>query len=82
MYEYQLSDKDGEYNKNEIAEDKKNFINFITDHMKGKGIDLAIAIAMGFVLSLIKTDIKSLPSIGAVLTFIINQYLLPVSNKS
>lgn len=69
-------------NKNEIAEDKKNFINFITDHMKGKGIDLAIAIAMGFVLSLIKTDIKSLPSIGAVLTFIINQYLLPVSNKS
>ncbi len=69
-------------NKSEKEEDNKNIFKFITDHLKGKGIDLLMAIAMGFVLSLFNTDIKFLPSIGAVLTFIINQYLLPTTNKT
>lgn len=68
-------------NKNDIPEENKNIFKFAADYIKGKGVDIAIAVAMGFILSLLKTDLKFLPTIGAVFTFIVNQYLLPKIEK-
>lgn len=67
--------------KNLTQKKNKNIINFLVDYVKGKAFDIALAVAMGLVLALLNTDNKLLPTIGAVITYLINQYLLPKVNN-